>query len=91
MSRRKRSKNSGTVKAKKKGRNKGTRRSQKRNKQSMGAMLDWFLPDGSIFSKMRFHGNTKWLPKLLVGAGTGFRRLCRRPILDCRFERVGLD
>jgi hypothetical protein len=32
----------------------------------MAAMLDWFLPDGSIFSKMRLHGNTKWLPKLLV-------------------------
>ena len=29
-------------------------------------MLDWLLHDGSIFSKMRLHGNTKWLPKCLV-------------------------
>ncbi len=29
-------------------------------------MLDWLLPDGSIFSHVRWHGNTKWLPKSLV-------------------------
>ena len=29
-------------------------------------MLDWFLPDDSIFSKIGLHGNTKWLPKCLV-------------------------
>jgi hypothetical protein len=29
-------------------------------------MLHWFLPDDSIFSKMKLHGNTKWLPKCLV-------------------------
>jgi hypothetical protein len=29
-------------------------------------MLDWFLPDDSIFSKMRLHGNTKWLPRHLA-------------------------
>jgi hypothetical protein len=29
-------------------------------------MLDWLLPEERIFSKMRLHGNTKWLPKHLV-------------------------
>jgi Transposase DDE domain len=62
MSRRKRSRLTGASKAK-------PRRehvSQKPNKEHLAAMLDWLLPDGSIFSKMRLHGNTKWLPKHLV-------------------------
>jgi hypothetical protein len=29
-------------------------------------MLDWLLPEEGIFSKMRLHGNAKWLPKQLV-------------------------
>jgi hypothetical protein len=29
-------------------------------------MLDWFLSNGDIFSKVKFHGNTSWLPKSLV-------------------------
>jgi hypothetical protein len=62
MSRRKRSRLTGTIKAK-------SRRGQpckKPNKEHLAAMLDWFLPDSSIFSKMRLHGNTKWLPRCLV-------------------------
>ena len=29
-------------------------------------MLAWLTPEESIFSQMRLHGNTKWLPKCLV-------------------------
>lgn len=30
------------------------------------ALREWFLPDGSIFSQLRLHGNTKWMPLHLV-------------------------
>ena len=63
MSRRKRSRLAGTGKAKSQSR---ARRVKKPNKEHLAGMLDWLLPDGSIFSKMRLHGNTKWLPKCLV-------------------------
>jgi hypothetical protein len=33
---------------------------------SLSALLDWFLGDGSIFAKVKFHGNTTWLPESLV-------------------------
>jgi hypothetical protein len=36
------------------------------NKQNLQALREWFLPDGSIFSKLRFHGNSKWTPLALV-------------------------
>jgi hypothetical protein len=36
------------------------------NKEHLAGMLDWLLPEERIFSKMRLHGNTKWLPKHLV-------------------------
>jgi hypothetical protein len=29
-------------------------------------LFEWLLPDGSIFSRIKLHGNTKWLPKSLV-------------------------
>jgi len=39
---------------------------QKSNKEHLAGLLDWLLLDGSIFSKMRRHGNAKWSPKCLV-------------------------
>jgi len=36
------------------------------NKQELQALCAWFLADESIFSKLRFHGNTKWVPIQLV-------------------------
>ena len=36
------------------------------NKQDLQALCAWFLADESIFSKLRFHGNTKWVPIRLV-------------------------
>ncbi len=36
------------------------------NNQNLQALRDWFLPEDSIFSKLRFHGNSKWLPMGLV-------------------------
>ncbi len=37
----------------------------KTNKEHLGALLNWLLPDDSIFSRMHPHGNTKWLPQCL--------------------------
>lgn len=62
MSRRKRSKFNRTIQT-------TTQRKdarQKCNQEQLASVLDGFLPDDSIFSKMRLHGNTKWLPKCLV-------------------------
>jgi hypothetical protein len=36
------------------------------NKQQFQAFREWLLPDDSIFSKLRFHGNSKWKPVCLV-------------------------
>ncbi len=36
------------------------------NQQSLQALFAWFLTDASIFSRIRFHGNTKWAPLGLV-------------------------
>ncbi len=62
MSRRKRSRFAGTNKAKRRREQAG----QKINKEYLAASLKWLLADDSIFSQMRLHGNTKWLPKCLV-------------------------
>lgn len=62
MSRRKRSRLTGANKAERR----GEQACQKPNKEQLAIMLDWLLPDGSIFFKMRLHGNAKWLPKQLV-------------------------
>jgi hypothetical protein len=36
------------------------------NNQALQALREWFLPDDSIFSTLRFHGNIKWAPVGLV-------------------------
>jgi hypothetical protein len=62
MSRRKRSTNARSGKAPRH----QEQTTPKRNKDHLAAMLDWLLPQDSIFSQMRLHGNTKWLPQHLV-------------------------
>jgi hypothetical protein len=34
--------------------------------ESLKVLLNWFLPDDTIFGKLRFHGNTSWLPVSLI-------------------------
>jgi hypothetical protein len=36
------------------------------NQQHLQALREWFLPDGSIFSKLCIHRNSKWTPVGLV-------------------------
>ncbi len=53
-------------------RSKQAKRSRRRaktpptNHLQFQALREWFLPDGSIFSQLRLHGNTKWVPLHLV-------------------------
>lgn len=62
MSRRKRSRTAKTRKSK----NRPKAWTPKTNKEHLAGFLNWLLPDDTIFSRMRRHGNTKWLPKYLV-------------------------
>lgn len=39
---------------------------QERNLIQMVRLFDWFSPEDLIFSKMKLHGNTKWLPRRLA-------------------------
>ena len=66
MSRRKHSKQRSKAKRTNKAKNRSKHTPPKRNKEELTRMLDWFLPQDSIFSKLKFHGNTKWAPQYLV-------------------------
>ena len=45
---------------------KNAKSSRLSNKENLAVLQRWFLPDDSIFSKLRFHGNTSWVPGNLV-------------------------
>ncbi len=45
---------------------KSAKSSRLSNKENLAVLQRWFLPDDSIFSKLRFHGNTSWVPSNLV-------------------------
>lgn len=36
------------------------------NLTNLSALQRWFLPNDSIFTQLRFHGNTSWIPSSLV-------------------------
>lgn len=36
------------------------------NKEYLAKLMDWLLPNNSIFANIKFHGNTKWVPRQLV-------------------------
>lgn len=52
-------------------------------------MLEWFLSDGGIFSKVKLHGNTSWLPKSLVGLALCWAWSESRNLTDAFHEAVG--
>lgn len=60
MSRRKRSESARTVKSHRR------HAREQANKAPLRGLFEWFLPDDSIFSQMRLHGNTKWSPRRLA-------------------------
>ena len=60
MSRRRRTKGSRRVW------NQRRRQARCQNKSHFVELLHWFLPDGELFSKGEFHGNTRWSPEQLA-------------------------
>src|SRR5271154_3158411 len=40
----------------------GRARARVTHNQDLQALREWLLPDESIFDKLWFHGNSKWLP-----------------------------
>jgi Transposase DDE domain len=83
MSRRKRSRTAGI------GRSKGRPKAAlETNKEHLNALLNWLLSDDSIFSRMRLHGNTKWLPKCLVGLALFWAWSEARNVTDAHVEAV---
>lgn len=55
-------------------RRKDLRRQQQRkrflgrtNQEDLASAQDWFLPNDGIFARLKFHGNTSWSPRELVG------------------------
>jgi hypothetical protein len=39
----------------------------RQNKSDLAELLHWVLPEGEVFSKEKFHGNTRWNPEQLAG------------------------
>ena len=66
-----------------------SRNSRAPNKESLTAMLDWFLSGGDIFSKVKLHGNTSWLPRSLVWLALCWAWSESRNLTDAFTEAVG--
>jgi hypothetical protein len=58
------------------------------HKESMKARL-WWLLRGDIFANLKFHGNTTWLPKHLVGLALAWSWSECRNVTDAFEEAVG--
>ena len=39
---------------------------RRQNKTIFGALLEWLVPEGELFTEDRFHGNIKWTPEQLA-------------------------
>lgn len=66
-----------------------SRNSRAPNKESLTAMLEWLLPDAGIFSEVKLHGNTTWLPKSLVWLALCWAWSESRNLTDAFTEAVG--
>jgi hypothetical protein len=53
-----------------------------RNKHSLIRLQEWFLPDETIFAKVKFHGNTSWSPSALVWLAIWWAWLESRHLTD---------
>ncbi len=62
---------------------------RKINRQSLADLLGWFLPNDRIFSKLKFHGNTKWLPTSLVYLALYWSWSESRNLTDAFTEALG--
>jgi hypothetical protein len=77
-------------------RKKRTKRSRRRakspptNRQHLRVLLDWFLPNDTIFSKLRFHGNSKWTPGCLVWMAICWSWCDARHVTDAFSHAMGM-
>lgn len=63
-----------------------------KNKDDFNAQLSWFQGDTDIFSKMKFHGNTKWQPENLASQALIFswsEKSCVTDAFDESLKRCG--
>jgi len=60
------------------------------NKESLEELRKWFLPDDSIFSRIRFHGNIKWTPTCLVWLALCWAWSEARNLTDAFSEALGV-
>jgi hypothetical protein len=61
---------------------------QPTNQERLVQLLEWFLADDSIFAKLKFHGNTKWLPRSLVCLALFWSWSEHRHLTDAFIEAV---
>jgi hypothetical protein len=59
------------------------------NKESFEKLRRWLLPDDSIFSRIKFHGNIKWKPTGLVSLALCWAWSDARFLTDAFIEAVG--
>jgi len=59
------------------------------NKESLAALLEWFLPNDDIFAKLKFHGNTRWLPGSLLCLALYWSWSESRNLTDAFTEALG--
>lgn len=67
---------------------KRSRKTPATNRQDFQAVREWLLPDGSIFSTIAFHGNSKWLPLSLVWMALCWAWSDKRFVTDAFTEAV---
>jgi hypothetical protein len=60
------------------------------NKESLNKLREWFLPDESIFSRIKFHGNIKWKPSCLVWLALCWAWSCTRNLTDAFAEALSM-
>jgi Transposase DDE domain len=60
------------------------------NAASLKHLLEWLIPDGGIFSELNFHGNTKWLPTLLVWQAVLWSWSGERHLTDAFIDAVDM-
>ena len=58
------------------------------NNHNFQALRKWLLPDNTIFSKLRFHGNSKWLPVSLVWLALCWAWCAARNVTDAFDEAL---
>lgn len=59
------------------------------NKDYLNKLREWLLPDASIFSRIKFHGNIKWTPTCLVWLALCWAWSSARFVTDAFSEALG--